>query len=215
MKKHILLIGGGGHAKGIIDSLRDSQEFKVLGILDVKERKGEQINGIEIIGCDEELPYYYSQGIKYVFVAMGSVGSPVKRMNLYHQAKRLGYIIPNIIDSTAIISTDVRMEEGNYVGKGAIINVGTQIKSNCIINTGAIIDHDCTICDFVHIAPGATLCGGVTVGKATHIGANTTIIQYKQIGSNSLVGAGSVVVTDIGSNVKAYGNPCREVSTIG
>jgi acetyltransferase-like isoleucine patch superfamily enzyme len=39
----------------------------------------------------------------------------------------------------------------------------------------------------------------------------TNIIDGIEIGSNTIIGAGSLVVKDIPSNVVAYGNPCRVI----
>lgn len=214
MAEGILLIGGGGHAKSIIDSLRTNKEMQIVGILDRKEKIGEVINGIKIIGTDQDLTDYYHQGIKYAFISIGSIGVPKQRKKVYEQIKKIGYSCPNIIDHTAILSSKVRLGEGNYIGKGAIINAEAVVGSHCIINTGCIVEHDCRIENFVHLATGSILCGGVQIGEGAHVGAHSTIIQYKKIGSNSLIGAGSVVVSDINEHTKAYGNPCREVGRV-
>lgn len=214
MAESILLIGGGGHAKSIIDTLSINKEMQIIGILDREEKVGEVINGIKIIGTDEQLADYYHQGVKYAFISIGSIGLPKQRKKVYEQIKTIGYSFPNIIDHTAILSSKVRLGEGNYIGKGAVVNAGTVIGSHCIINTGCIVEHDCRIEDFVHLATGSVLCGGVQIGEGAHVGAHSTIIQYKKIGNNSLIGAGSVVVSDINGYAKAYGNPCREVGRV-
>ena len=209
--KDILLIGGGGHCKSVIDTIRKLNEFNIIGILDVEEKLGTTIDNVEIVGTDEDLGYYYDQGITNSFITVGSIGDTKLRYRIYRKVKALGYTLPTIIDATAIVSENSKISQGTFVGKGVIINTGVSIGENCIINTGAIIDHDCNIGDFCHIAPGSTLSGGIIIGNDSHIGTNSTIIQGIKIGSNSIIGAGSVVVKDIGSNVMAYGSPCREV----
>ena len=210
--KDIILIGGGGHCKSVIDTVRELHEYNISGILDLKKKLGTRIDGIEIIGADEELGYYYKQGIEYVFITLGSIGDTELRYSIYQKALALGYKFPVIIDNTAIVSKNTRIGQGTFVGKGAIINSGTSIGTNCIINSGVIVDHDCNVGDFCHIASGSTLSGGIIVGNHTHIGTNSTVIQNIKVGSNSVIGAGSVVVKDIGNCTKAYGNPCREVN---
>lgn len=207
----IILIGGGGHCKSIIDTIRVVEKYNIIGILDVKEKVGEQIYGIDIIGEDNDLEYYYRRGIKNAFVSLGSIENSELRRKLYLQAYSIGFEFPNIIDSSCIISKSVQLGVGNFIGKGVIINSDVIINNNCIINTGSIIEHDCIIGDFCHIAPGVVMCGNVTVGKNTHIGSNATIIQNIKIDNNNIIGAGSVVIKGIRANQKSVGNPCREV----
>lgn len=207
--KDIILIGGGGHCKSVISTIKESDEFNIVGILDVKDKIGTKVNGIKIVGTDDEMDYYYKQGIKCAFIALGSIENTKLRLKLYQSAMDTGYELPYIVDKTAIVSKNVEIGKGSFIGKGAIINSDVRIGVNCIINTGAIIEHDCHIGKFSHIAPGSTLSGGVIIGDDTHIGTNSTIIQSISIGSNTIIGAGSVVIEDIGDDVKAYGNPCR------
>lgn len=46
------------------------------------------------------------------------------------------------------------------------------------------------------------------------IGGGVTIVPGVTIGDNTVIGAGSVVVKDIPSNVLAVGNPCKPIRTI-
>lgn len=207
----IILIGGGGHCKSVIDSIIKSKTYNIVGILDLPDKVEEEILGISIIGTDDQLEYYYKNGVKYAFLTVGSIGNVSLRRRLYTAALNIGYDFPSIIDNTAIVSDNVKIGCGSFIGKGVIINSDSIIGNHCIINTGAIIEHDCYIGDFCHIAPGATLSGSVTIGENSHIGTNSTVIQNVRIGENTLIGAGSVVIRNIGDNTKAYGNPCREV----
>lgn len=208
----IILLGGGDHCRTIIDTIKTSHSYEIVGIIDLKENIGKYINGIEVLDSDNNLIKYKEAGVDNAFVTVGSIGNPNIRINLYNIAYKIGFKFPAIVDQSAILSEDIKIGNGTFVGKGAIINVKSIIGSNCIINSGSIIEHDCNIGNFVHISPGVTLCGGVEVGENTHVGANSTVIQYKTIGKNVIIGAGSVVLKNIKSNIKAYGNPCEEIA---
>ena len=213
MPKKILLVGGGGHCKSVLDSLLELDQYSEIGIIDLKENIGKTILDIPIIGIDNDLYRYYSAGYKYAFVTVGSIGNTFLRDKLFNNLEQFGFKIPNIIDCSAALSRHVDMETGIFVGKKAVINAGSTIHKGAIINSGAIIEHDCIIGAFAHIAPGSVLSGEVQVGENTHIGANAVIRQQLKIGSNSTIGMGSVVVKDIEDNIIAYGNPCKEVKT--
>lgn len=209
--KDMILIGGGGHCKSVIDTIREGRLFNIIGILDIKEKVGHYVCGIKIIGTDDELARYYKEGVENGFITLGSIGNCQKRITIYHQLKEIGMVLPVIKDKTSVISASAVIGEGTFVGKGAVINTDVTIGENCIINTGAVVEHDCILEDFVHISPGSILSGGVTIGRNTHVGTQSTIIQNIEVGENTIIGAGSVVVKNISKNRKAYGNPCREV----
>ncbi|KJS88812.1 MAG: serine acetyltransferase [Peptococcaceae bacterium BICA1-8] len=211
MDKKILLVGGGGHCKSVLDSLLELNEFSEIGIIDKKENKGKRVLGIPIIGCDDDLLKLFSEGFEYAFVTVGSIGSPNLRMKLFNQLNEIGFEIPNIVDLSARVSHHVKIEKGIFVGKNVVINAGATINEGAIINTGTIIEHDCIIGEFAHIAPGAVISGEVQIGKNTHVGANSVIKQQLKIGSDSIIGMGSIVTKDVEDHIVAYGNPCKGV----
>lgn len=209
--KKLLLIGGGGHCKSVLDSLLQKNEYTEIGVIDTKENLGKKIINISICGCDEDLIDLYKRDYNYAFITVGSIGDPSLRIKLFKRLEEIGFVIPIIIDSSATISNFVNLEAGIYIGKKVVVNAGTSIGKGAIINTSSIIEHDCTIGNFSHISPGSVLCGGVKIGENSHIGANTVIRQDVKIGVNTIIGLGSVVLHTIGNNLIAYGNPCKEV----
>ena len=209
--EHIILLGGGKHCASVIDSMRNQGLYHPVGILDIPEKVGTSIQGVPIINTDDHMAMYFNNGIKQAFVSIGSVENTAVREKLVKLATETGFSFPNIIDPSAIVSSQAHLDEGVFVGKGSIINVSTKIGAHAIINTGSIIEHDCEVGAYVHVAPGTTFSGGVKIGNYTHIGTNSTVIQEVSIGSRTLIGAGSVVIKDIGDRKKAYGNPCKEI----
>lgn len=51
----------------------------------------------------------------------------------------------------------------------------------------------------------------ITVGNNVWIGADVCVMPGVTIGDNTVIGAGSVVIKDIPSNVLAAGNPCKVI----
>ena len=214
MNKRILLIGGGGHCKSVLDSLLELNEFAEIGIIDKRENVGKSVMGVTVVGCDDDLPNLFRYGYRYAFVTVGSIGNPTLRIKLFTLLNEIGYGIPAIIDGSAKVSKHAIIEQGVFIGKHTIVNAGAIIQKGSIINSGAVVEHDCQIGTFSHIAPGAVLGGEVVVGENSHVGSNATIKQQIHVGSNSIIGMGSVVLQNIDSNTMAYGNPCREVKKL-
>ncbi|AWW26394.1 acetyltransferase [Acetobacterium sp. KB-1] len=211
MSKKLLLIGGGGHCKTVIEAVESRNDYEDIGIIDVSENVGKQILDCKIIGTDRELKHFFYEGFKDAFISLGSIGNPNKRISLYKQIKSLGFYLPVISHFSANISQYASVSEGSFAGKNVIINADTTIGKCVILNTGCIIEHDCGIADFAHIAPGSIISGNVTIGEKTHIGAGSVIRQNTIIGDQTIIGMGSVVVNNVEENCVAFGNPCRKV----
>lgn len=209
--KKILLIGGGGHCKSVLDSMIERNEYDDIAIIDKNQYIGKNVMGISIIGSDEDLVRLFENGYKYAFITLGSIGDSSHRIRVFEIISKIGYEIPVIVDKSANLSKYSRLEQGVFVGKNSVINAGSVIKKGAIINSGAIVEHDCEIGEFSHISPGVVLGGGVFVGERCHIGINSSIKQEIYIGNDSIVGMGSVVLNNIKSKSTVYGNPCREV----
>lgn len=207
----IVLVGAGGHALGVIDSIQSGGEYDIIGITDLSYVVGGKILGYKVLGSDAILTSVFDSGVRNAFITVGSIGNTSLREKLYCLLKSIGFILPAIIDHSSNIESHVVLGEGIYVGKNTIVNAMSTIGDMAIINTGAIIEHSCYINEFTHIGPGAVICGDVKIGSFTHIGANSTVIQGVNIGDHSIIGAGSIVIHDVPSKVIAYGHPCKVV----
>ena len=207
--KKLLLIGGGGHCKSVLDILLQNNEYDKIGIIDQPEAVGNKILGIPIIGCDADLAGLYQDGYRYSLITIGSIDDTTVRERIDDALKTNGFKIPTVVDESAAIGMDVRMEPGAIIGKKAVVNVGTTVGRHAIINSGCVIEHDCQIGDFVHVAPGTTICGGSKIQNYTLVGAGSVVKQGVVIGERTVIGAGSVVTKDIPSGVTAFGNPCK------
>lgn len=207
----LLLIGGGGHCGSVIDAVLSGNRFHELGIID---SRSDNSVGIPVVGCDADLPYLFEQGWSHAFISLGSVGDPSVRRKLFHVIREIGFVIPTIIDPSAIIAKNVNLAEGIFIGKRVVVNANVSVGTAAILNSGAIIEHDCQIGEFAHISPGAILCGDVHVDPNAHVGAGAVIKQQIHIGANTVIGAGSVVLRDIPEGKVAYGNPCRVVKNL-
>lgn len=203
----LLLIGGGGHCKSVLDSILSKECYEDIGIVD--HNFNAKVMGTQVVGSDEDLWQLRNQGWTDAFITIGSVGNTAIRRELYQLIEGLGFFIPNICDPSAEIARSVVFNKGAFVGKNAVVNSESKVGCCSIINTGSIIEHECSIGDFSHISPGAILCGQVSIGTDSHIGANCVIRQQIRVGNNAIIGAGSVVLSDIPDGSKAYGNPCR------
>lgn len=213
--QNLVLLGGGGHCKSVLDTVIRENLYNEIYITDPHIPVGTVILGrAAVVGNDKELLSLYQKGTRNAFITIGVIQPSLVRNNLYTYAVDLGFHFPNLIDSSAVISSsailgkDVKSEEngaGIFVGKSAVINADAVIGECSIINTAAVIEHECIIGAFTHISVGAILCGQVSVGRNTFIGAGSTIRQGIKIGNNVLIGANSLVLRDVKDKEKVVG----------
>lgn len=208
--ENIILLGIGGHAHSVVDSIEQAGKYNIIGFLDTKEMQGRRFRDYRVLNTDDALQKYFNQGVANAFITIGYMGIGNIRNQLYMQLVDIGYTVPNVIDRTAVVSENAELEDGIFIGKNAVINANTQIGKMCIINTGAIVEHDCVIGKFSHISVGSVVCGGVSVGEQTLIGANATVIQNRKIGNHCIIGAGITIRKDVEEN-----SMVADVKTIG
>lgn len=210
MKTSVFILGGGGHAKPLLDCLLNDKQITVLGILDKNPHlQGQSIFGIPIVGDEDEiLKHYDSSQIKLVN-AIGSTHLTEMRKNLFQKFKAANFHFLSVIHATAYIARDVILEEGSQLLAGSIVQPSARIGKNTIINTRASVDHDCIIGDHVHLAPGVVCCGNVKIGEGTHIGSGAVIRQGIIIANDCIIAAGAVVVDNIISKSKVAGIPAK------
>ena len=186
----ILLIGGGGHCRSVIDVIELEGKYTIAGIIDKKELVGQNILGYKVIGCDDDLPNLF-QEYKNAVVTVGHIKSNAIKVKLFNMLKDIGYNLPVIISPLAYVSKHSFVDEGTVVMHQALINSNVKIGKNCIINSKALIEHDAIIEDNCHISTASVINGGVRVKENSFFGSNATTKEYIEI--NGFVKAGSVI----------------------
>lgn len=195
MTEPVIILGGGGHAKVLADSLLRSGQ-PVTGFTD-PDAGACLLDGIPRLGDDEIVLDYPPQEILLVN-GLGSVGDNDPRRKLFSEFTQQDYRFAAVTHPGAIVSPHhVHVGQGCQILAGAVINPGTRLGDNVIVNSGAVVEHDCHIGDHVHISPGAVVCGGCRIGAGVHIGAGAVIIQGVTIGHGTVVAAGSVVIANV------------------
>lgn len=203
-----VVLGGGGHAKVLLDCLRTRKDIQIVGILDVdRKRWGTKVLGVKVLGGDAILRTLVKQGITCFIVGVGGSKDNGPRRKLYELGKAAGLRPVTVIHPTAIISPAAQIGDGCQLLPGCVVNADAELGENVIVNSGAIVEHDCVMGSHVHIATGAKLCSTVTVGDGAHIGAGATIRQCISIGPRAIVGAGAVVVKVVVKDSTVTGIP--------
>jgi UDP-perosamine 4-acetyltransferase len=202
----LVILGGGGHAKVVVDVLRSAGSFKPIGY--TAREPGPPLAGdVPYLGTDQYLPTLRDK-VPHAFVA---IGNNATRLAIGKMLAAQGFRLPPALSAQAVISPSARIGRGAVIMPGAIVNADATVGDFVIVNTGASIDHDCVIGPGAHIAPGTSVCGSVVVGELAFVGVGASIIRGVNVGPRAIVGAGAAVVRDVPSDVTVVGVPARPI----
>lgn len=207
----IVVLGAGGHAKVVAQSLRRSGGWHIVGFIDEHDpaRAGEAFCGAAVLGGRAALAGLREQGVSAVAIAFGDNRA---RLALDAALAAQGWQRPAIVDPTAQVADDVRLGPGCYVAAGAIVEPGSSLGRQVIVNSAAVVCHDAVIGEGVHLCPASCLGGHVQVGPRSWIGIGSVLRDRVCIGADVVIGAGSLVLGDVPHGVVAYGHPAQVIT---
>lgn len=215
--KDIVIIGAGGFGREVqwlIERINEEQNKKtgenvwnVLGYIDDGVKVGTEINDYKVLGGVS----YLEQRENPLAVTCAIGASQTRKKVIEKIRNKRNLYFPNLIDPSVQMSKRIGWGEGNIVCAGSILTVNIEIGDFCIINLDCTLGHDDILDSFVTVYPSVNISGGVEVGCCSELGTGTQIIQGKKIGMNTIIGAGSVVVTDITDGCTAVGIPCKPI----
>lgn len=193
----ILVYGGGGHGKMIIELVRGVGEYQIAGIVDDGLPAGEQVLGVTVLGAGEILPVLKERGLRMAANAVGGIGNIPVRLNIFKKLSTAGFVLPTLIHNSAILEPSAELSPGAQVFANAYIGSLARLGFGVIVNTGAIVSHDCMLEDFAIISPGAMLAGEVNIGKGALVGMGVTVNVGVRVGPGARLGNGATVKDDV------------------
>lgn len=198
------VVGAGGHAKVVIDVLR-AVGWKPVAVLDPSP-SGVTVSDVPVVGGDDMAGKLFEQGIRHVIVA---IGRNDLRRRIGARLKGMGYTLVSAVHPSAVISPSAAIGEGVVVMPNAVVNAQANVADHAIINTSATIEHDCVIGISAHMAPRSVIGGNCTIGEEVFFGIGAVARPLSVVGDRTIVGAGAVVVGEIGADLIVVGTPAR------
>jgi acetyltransferase EpsM len=211
MKTPLVVIGGGGHARVIIDAASSTGEFHVLGFLDPAPcEETRALLEVDRLGGDEAAAQLLATAANLQFaLGVGALRPSPDRRAIVDRYDRLGAKWATVIHGGATVASTSSLGVGAVVLAGAIVGPGAVMGRHVIVNSGAIVEHDVEVGDYVVLGPGALLGGGAQVGAGAFVGLGANIRDHVRIGPDATVAMGAVVVDHVPATVVVAGTPAR------
>jgi len=193
----IVVYGGGGHGRTLIDLLAALGTYRVAGVVDRGLAAGESLSGPKVLGGDEALATVRASGVALATNGVGGIARVADRVDAFQRLAAAGFAFPALCHPSAVVEPTARIGDGAqvlafaYVGSAAVVGFG------CLVNTGAVVSHDSVLADYVSVSPGALLAGDVRVGAMTLVGMGVTVNLGVSIGERVRIGNGAVVKADV------------------
>ena len=194
MRKPVILVGAGGHARALIGVLQEplnKRKYELMCVVDIAktETSHEKILGYDVKCGISHIDYFPPKN----FCLFLGVGDNKIRKSLYQNFSNAGYVLPTLVSGVAYVSEFANLGLGNFIAPFAHIGPEAVLKENIIVNTFANVEHQVRIASDSHIAPGAVLLGKAQIGRQCFVGSNSVVLPDVVIGDLITIGAGSVV----------------------
>ena len=205
--KNLFIVGAGGFGREVYAWIKQHPEFNkswvLAGFLDDNLEALKPFNNFASVALLKNHQVLSSN----VYVC--ALGLPLVKAKLLaplieQKAEFISFVHP-----TAVIGERVKLGRGVIVCPGASISVDISIGDFSMIGPNTTIGHDGTIGAWCTLCAQCDITGRVTIGDGVFLGSRVSIIPGKKVGNRSILGAGSVVISDVPEGVTVVGNPAR------
>ena len=203
---NLIIVGAGGHALSVADAAF-SAGWTVVGFY-----SPDGAGPASILGPVLSSPVLLD--LSDTAFALG-IGTNHSRETVAEDiSKRFAHTeIVSVVHATAWVSPHATVHPGAVILAHTSVGPGSTVGRGALLNTGASLDHESSLGDYASLGPGARTGGNVSVGERTMIGIQAGILHGVTVGSDCVVGAHSLLNSDLDSNIVAWGTPAKTVRT--
>jgi sugar O-acyltransferase (sialic acid O-acetyltransferase NeuD family) len=207
----LLLIAASGLAREVIALEHSLGRYDELFLLDDDPAlQGTAVDGVPVVG-PVALAADDFDGDRLI-----CAGSGRARRAISHRLTAMG------VPSSAygrVIHPSVEMPTGCSVGPGCILlssvvmTAAVHLHRHVVVMPHVTLTHDDVVSDYATLCAGVTLGGRVKVDEAAYLGMNASVRQDVTVGRDSVLGMGSVLLSDLPAGETWAGVPARNLAS--
>jgi sugar O-acyltransferase (sialic acid O-acetyltransferase NeuD family) len=207
--KDIIIVGAAGFGREVLKYIEDINEvnltWNIKGFLD------DNLNALDGVECDYKIigtiKDYQPKENEELILALA-----------FPEVKKR--VVENLLSKNAKFATLLHplanINKYSHIGIGCVVSPYCNISTNAtvgdfvtVLSSG--IAHDASVGDYSTLSGRCALNGHVQVGQMVYMGCGVLVAPSKKIGDNATVGIGSVVISNVKSNTKVFGNPAKKM----
>jgi sugar O-acyltransferase (sialic acid O-acetyltransferase NeuD family) len=205
MKKKLVVLGDGGHARAVVDVALSTGEFEIEAVVGINESNKALWEKMGIAWVLEEGLEGFANPETCAIVGLGQIKDPEPRAEAFLRLTSLGFELATVVAPSSYVSKSVAIGKGSIVMHGAVVNAHARIGQNTIINSLALVEHDAVVGSHSHVSTRAVINGECRIGDNTFVGSGAIVKNGVSIGTRCVVPMGALVFSDLQDGQQAPG----------
>jgi len=211
--RKIIILGGIGNGSVIADAITHANtnykaDISVAGFLNDRIAKNELIESYPVLGTISD----FTKFTDYYFVnTIYKIDGQRERINRFESLNIPDDRLLTFIHPQAYVAPSAKISPGVIIMPNVSISSGASVGKCSLIMPGATLGHNSVVNDYCHLAAQCCIGSFVTINRACHIGLNASIRENVTLAEYSVLGMGSVLLSDTQPDEIWVGNPARMI----
>jgi sugar O-acyltransferase (sialic acid O-acetyltransferase NeuD family) len=211
MKKRGILIGGGAFGREVLswanDRSADDRDVEFEHFLDADATVLDAFAEYSLGYLGDPETYVPVEGDIFLI----AIGSPPMKDLLSKRLMAMGAQFTTVVHPSAVVSKAAEIGAGVIIGPQSYIATHSVLGDFSCVNSLSGIGHDANIGRCCTISSQADIMGRVQLGERVFVGSGARILPNVKVQQGSKIGAGSIVVKNLGQDSSVFAQPARKI----
>lgn len=203
--RKLIIVGDSAFAQVAFEYFTYESEYEIVAFaVEEAHLTRTELFGVPVVPF-EQLDRLYRPQDHSFYAALVYTEMNQLRKRLYQEAKARGFAPASFISPHAFVWRNCQIGEHCFIFEDNVVQPFVKIGSNVVLWSGNHIGHHSTIRDHCFFSSHVVVSGFVDIGESCFMGVNSTVANNVTIGNNNLVGAGALVLGDVGDSQTVVG----------
>jgi sugar O-acyltransferase (sialic acid O-acetyltransferase NeuD family) len=208
MNAPLILLAASGLAREALEAARAQVRYDVVGFLDDDaNRWGELLDGVKVLGGMARILDHPDAHV------LACAGSGAARQRILSSVPFTGDRLATVIHPSVAVPASCTVGAGSILLAGSVLTAQVTVGRHVVVMPNVTLTHDDAIADFATLGAGVTLGGSVQIGERSYLGMAVSVRERCTVGADTIIGMGSVVLSDVPDGETWYGVPARRAGS--